>query len=355
MGFIECFDDLRPRGDGINRLRIANQLRAQAVSAGMSIARAQADWGDLETAPGVYDQDQLDETMAWAGRDGLPLFVTFSTIDISELTLPDYLTGPTGMARDGLALDGPKITARFHAFLDWFVPQLEGHNVWGLAIGNEVDGLVHDALLPQSEVLNHLRNAMDHARSLDPDLVVTVTLTGDADRREPRFTTRLVHGMDIVSFNAYCLATDLQMTGPQSWESVLNRWKAVAGDKQIFIQELGCPVGHGQRGGERFAGSGRRILGSETLQNDFFAYHMRAFAEDPQLRAATVFQLYDWSPGLSGIFQSAFDDAGEPITGEILQEWLATVGLCRWSDATCRPAWDTVLTGLGVLQAARRE
>lgn len=355
MGFVEGFDDLRPGTDGINRLKIANRLRAQAVSEGKSIARAQVDWRDLEIAPGVYDQDQLDETMAWAGRDGLPLFVTFSTIDISDLTLPDYLTGPNGMARDGLALDGPEITARFHAFLDWFVPQLENYNVWGLALGNEVDGLVNERLLPQSEVLNHLRNAMNYAESLDPDLAVTVTLTGEADQRAPQFTARLVEDMDIVSFNTYCLSLDLQVTGPETWESVLSRWKRVAGDREIFIQELGCPVGHAQSGGEHFANSQRRILSSEAHQNDFFAFHMNAFSEDPQLRAATVFQLYDWSPELSGMFKAPFDEAGAPIFGEMLEEWLATVGLCRWSDATCRPAWDTFLAGLSELKAAREE
>lgn len=355
MGFVEGFDDLRSGGDGINRLQTANKLRAQAVTAGMSIARAQVDWRDLEIAPGVYDQDQLDEIMAWAGRDGLPVFVTFSTIDISELTLPAYLMGPTGLPRDGLTLDGPEITARFHAFLDWFVPQLEGYDVWGLALGNEVDALVNDQVLPQSEVLNHLRNAVNHAQSLDPNLAVTVTLTGDADRRVPRFADRLVDSMDIVSFNTYCLTSDLKITGLKTWKSVLNRWKRVAGDKEIFIQELGCPVGHGQVGGEHFAESQRRILGSEVRQSDFFAFHMQAFSEDPQLRAATVFQLFDWSPELSGLFKAAFEEAGEPIAGEMLEEWLVTVGLCRWSDATCRPAWDTFLTGLDELKAARRE
>ncbi|MEL6643785.1 MAG: hypothetical protein AAFQ79_07615 [Pseudomonadota bacterium] len=355
MGFIEGFDDLRPGADGINRMQIANRLRAEAVAAGMSIARAQVDWRDLEIAPGVYDQDQLDETMAWPGRDGLPLFVTLSTIDISELTLPDYLTGPNGMARDGLKLDGPEITTRFHAFLDWFVPQLEGYNVWGLALGNEVDGLVSDALLPQSEVLNHLRNAMTHSQTLDPDLAVTVTLTGGANLNVPRFTNRLVDAMDIVSFNTYCLSGSLQVTGPDTWESTLKRWKRVAGDREIFIQELGCPVGHGQTGGEHFANAERRILGSEALQSDFIEFHMRAFTDDPQLRAATVFQLFDWSPELADVFKAPFDAAGEPIVGELLEEWLATVGLCRWSDATCRPAWETFLTGLGTLQSVRGE
>lgn len=82
---------------------------------------------------------------------------------------------------------------------------------------------------------------------------------------------------------------------------------------------------------------------------------MNAFIEDPQLRAATVFQLYDWSQELAAMFKASFIEAGDPIVGELLEEWLSSVGFCRWSDATCRSARDTSLAGLGDLQAARRE
>lgn len=349
MGMITGFDNLGTR----KRAKRAAKYRKQAIKAGMTIGRAQIDWRDLETAPGVYDLDALTSVLEYAGRDGMAVFVTFSTIDTFELTLPDYLTGPDGMTRDGLKLDGPRITKRFHGFLDWFIPHLKARKVWGLALGNEVDAMIADHRLPSREVLNHLTRAVQHAKALDPALAVTVTLSGNADRNVAAFAANLVAVLDIVSFNTYCLHEHMIVNKRKDWKNVLKRWKKVAGKKQIFIQELGCPVGFGHSEGGKFSNRPNGIGGSPDLQARYFRFHMKAFANDRQLRAATVFQLYDWSPKLAISFGDLLRDAGDQLSGDRLEEWLATVGLCRWSDAKCRPAWKVWKEGLRTLEKAR--
>lgn len=355
MGFIEGFDDLSQKPGEPDRATRVAMLRDEAISAGMTVGRAQVDWGELETAPGVFDADALDGALDRAESGDIAVFVTLSTIDTFELTLPADLMGNDNLLRDNLRLDGEVVANRFLAFLDWLTPRLAGRNVWGLAIGNEVDGIVFDHVLKEQEVLAHLLSGAERVNQLDPDMAVTVTLTGDANTNVRRFTNRLIAGLDIVSFNTYCLKSDLTVSGPDEWARVLKRWRRTAGDKQIFIQELGCPVGYGDDGAGAPLRPGNGLSGSPDIQAEYIAYHMEQFAADDQLRAATVFQLFDWSPELAGIYTGMFIDAGEPLAGARLEEWLATVGLCRWADVTCRPAWGSFLDGLPLLEQARWE
>lgn len=343
LGMIVGFDDLTPEADEPDREGIAQARFDEAIDAGMMIGRAQLDWRDLETAPGVYDAAQLAEALAFASHGRLGLFVTFSSIDTDALTLPRYLSDENDMPFDGHRLSDPEIEAPYLAFLDWFIPELEKYNVWGLAIGNEVDAPINDNVITQKEALHHLLTGAAHIRTLDPELAVTVTLSGNANRTLPDFTDALVSGLDIVSFNTYCLNDYLTVSQPDEWAHTAKRWKKTAGDKQIFIQELGCPVGYGGDVTGPFADLPNGINGSDEIQAAFLSYYIDLLKTDPQFRAATVFQLYDWSPALAGIYNDVFEAAGEPVIGARLQEWLASVGLCRWSDAQCRPAWDVFL------------
>ncbi len=355
LGMIVGFDDLRSRPQEPERQNRANDLFQQAITAGMTIGRAQIDWRDLETAPGIYDANTLTEALENAARDGLHVFVTFSSIDTESLTLPDYLSTNDGQPRDGLLLSDPEINTAYMAFLDWFIPELATHNVWGLALGNEVDTPIEAGIITPRETLDHLLAGAMRVRGLDPELAVTVTLTGNANLRLPDFTDELLAGMDIVSFNTYCLDDTLTVNTPRDWQNVVERWKETAAGKQIFIQELGCPVGYGTDQIGPNASRNNGLNGSEAQQARFFEYYFDLFITDPQFRAATVFQLYDWSPELSGIYEPIFAAEGLPLVGQRLTEWLATVGLCRWSDTTCRPAWDQFLTSLNRLNQMRGE
>jgi len=355
LGMIAGFDDLRSRSGEPERRNRADDLFQEAIEAGMTIGRAQIDWRNLEIAPGIYDAYTLAEALENAARDGLHVFVTFSSIDTEELALPDYLTADDGLPLNGYLLSDPEINTPFLAFLDWLIPELAKYDVWGLALGNEVDALIDAGVISEQETLDHLLAGVARVRSLDPELAVTVTLTGEANNLLPDFTDALLADLDIVSFNTYCLTRTLTVDTPRQWRAVVARWKESAGNKQIFIQELGCPVGYGTDQIGPNSGRSNGLNGSEALQSQFFEYYFDLFITDPQFRAATVFQLYDWSPDLSGIYEPIFAAEGFPLIGERLTEWLATVGLCRWSDTTCRPAWDVFLTNLNRLNQLRRE
>ncbi len=354
IGFIEGFDDLTPKSGEPNRDERASNLRQQAMASGMSIGRAQIDWGELETSPGVFDAQTLDALLAQAERGGVSVFVTLSTIDITTLSIPQDLMGADDLLADGLRLNDETVTARFENFLDWLIPKLASKNVWGLAIGNEVDAIVNDGLLSKDEVLGHLLEGARYVKQLDPNIAVTVTLTGDSNLNVPSFTNDLVSGLDFVSFNTYCLnSSDLTISTPAVWIDVLTRWRRTAGAKPYFIQELGCPVGYGDDGQGAPSRPPNGIGGSPQTQVEFFEYYLGELRSDDQFRAATIFQLYDWSPELAKRFGDSFRDAGDELAGDRLEEWLATVGLCRWADVSCRPAWTVVLEEMERIEAER--
>lgn len=352
MGIIVGFDALV--GGPYDRAARAEELLNLAANAGASISRIQVDWSDLETTPGKYDETSLTDALNGARERGQSVFVTLSTLDSDGLTIPsDFLT-PTGGLRSGLELSSPEVLHRFEQFLDWFVPILAREHVWGLALGNEVDDPIREDRSLEAGALTFFESGRDRVKQLDPEMAVTVTLTISALPSLPEFTQSLHEFLDLATLNHYCLQSDFTVTRAAQWDIDVQMMKDTAGDLPIMIQELGCPVGYGD-GGAGAVSRANTSLGNPTIQDEYFEYFQALYEEDPQFRAATVFQLYDWSPELADMFGDMIrTDPSMNIFADRFAEWLGTIGLCRWADGTCRPAWNTWIETLKI-QKARRE
>lgn len=352
MGIIVGFDGLV--GGPYDRAARAEELLDVAANAGASISRIQVDWSDLEMMPGQYDETSLTDALNGARARGQSVFVTLSTLDSDGLTIPsDFLT-PTGNLRSGLELSSPEVLLRFEQFLDWFVPILAREQVWGLALGNEVDDPIREDRSLEAGALIFFETGRDRVKQLDPEMAVTVTLTISSLPSLPEFTQSLHGFLDLATLNHYCLQSDFTVTRVAQWDVDVQTMKDTAGELPIMIQELGCPVGYGD-GGAGAVPRSNTNLGSPTIQDEYFEYFQTLYEEDPQFRAATVFQLYDWSPTLADMFGDMIrTDPSMNIFADRFAEWLATTGLCRWADGTCRPAWNTWIETLES-QKARRE
>ena len=352
MGIIVGFDALV--GGGYDRTARAEELLDIAANAGASISRIQVDWGDLEFAPGQFDEASLRDELEAAQTRNQFVFVTLSTLDSDGLTFPPDLLAPDGNLREGLELSSPEVLSRFEQFLDWFVPILSREQVWGLALGNEVDDIIREDRSLETGALVFFQAGRDRVKQMDPDIAVSVTLTISSLQTLPWFTNSLHEFLDISTINHYCLRADLTVTQLWQWDADVRTMKDTAGDLPIMIQELGCPVGYGDAG-TGVAPRPNRNLGSPGIQKAYFEYFRTLFEEDTQFRAATVFQLYDWSPELARAFgdMTRVDPDMDPFADRV-EEWLATVGLCRWADGTCRPAWNTWIETLKE-QKSRRE
>lgn len=328
-------------------------LLAQARAAGATIARAQFGWRDVETSQGVYDRDVVEEALNKAMDEADFVFFTFETVDIADLVFPDYLLGPDGQLAPGLTLASPEVLGALEDVLEFLVPILGNAQVWGIALGNEVDAYTGDGLGTIPDMITFYERAASVVKAQDPDLATSVTLTIGAPVDQPALAEGILGAMDIASFNHYCLTAEILVTpDPDVWDEYFDRMKLFAGGKDIFVQELGCPTGFGDDGVGAPARPANGLNGSPQIQADYFEYVLNLFATDPQLRAATIWQLLDWSPQLSESFSAPLKSFDQ-TAGERLDEWLATSGVCRWSDGTCRPSWDAVLDGIEAIEQAR--
>lgn len=350
MGIIVGFDALV--GGPFDRAGRAEELLDIAANAGASISRIQVDWAGLELAPGQYDEASLTEALRGARGRGQSVFVTLSTLDSEGLTVPSDLVTSNGSLRPGLELSSPEVLRRFEQFLDWFVPLLTREQVWGLALGNEVDDPIREDRSLEEGALVFFKAGRDRVNQLDPEIAVTVTLTISSLSSLPEFTRSLHEFLDLATLNHYCLQSDLTVTRSAQWDVDVQTMRDTARDLPIMIQELGCPVGYGDEGVGAVSQANTN-RGSPTIQSEYFEYFQALFNDDPQFRAATVFQLYDWSPELAQMFGDMTRTDASNAFSDRVAEWLATLGLCRWSDGTCRPAWDSWIETLKSQKSAR--
>ena len=353
MGFIEGFDDLT-QSQNPNRQAIAEALRADAVAAGMTLGRAQIDWADLETSQGVFNQQALDDALDQAARNNVAIILVLSTLDSEGLTFPSYLTDSDGNLPNGISIASDSVIDAFENFLDWLIPTLTARDVVILSIGNEVEIPVEDGIVAEADAISFFSAGYQKIKTLDADLAVGVTLTQRGATIAPDLAAAFSETMDIYAVNFYCQGIDNQQVSENQWRAELNELKTTAGEKPIFIQELGCSAGYGD---ESATMPSNRVSGfgaTPAQQAEFFSFMIEQFIDDDQLRAATVFQLYDWSPASAKLFGDLIRDGSPALdkAADDFEESLATIGLCRWQDATCRPSWEVFLEGLGDLSAA---
>ena len=345
FGFLEGFEALGTTIGGTDRQMVADDLRSQSVDAGMTISRVLIDWSTLETAKGVYDRDAINEALEYAERQGVSPFVTLSTLDSEELTLPTYL--------DGKALNSDDVSLAWVDLLQWLVPILKQRGVWSLSMGNEIGILIGDGEVGEKEALDFYKLGARTIKALDPDMATTITFSTSVDSLIPDLLPKLVRQLDIVSYNYAGLDAGLKTLTKKQWAADTARFKALAGDKDIIIQELGAPAGYGDAGKDAPPQPDGLINSSPDYQARFLKYMMKQVAFDDQLRAAVVFQLYDWSPELAGASAQPLRDDGFDKLADKFEEWLTSTGMVRWADATPREVYGKWLEGLNLAQAVR--
>lgn len=351
LGFIDGFESLTEA-----QRTAADQYRASAIQQGMSIGRIQLDWAELEPTPSQYDRDALRQSLGASKYDNLSLMVLISTLDSDGFTLPaDLLNADGTNLRDGLSLESPEVRSRFNGFLEFLLPELEAFNVWGLSLGNEPEANF-DALDIEGEAANFFVNALQDGRAIDDNIALTVTLTSNADGAYPDFVSTLLPELDFALLNYYCLSEELFVSAPADWEDNFDRLKTVYSEKDIFFQELGCPVGYAEA---MLNDAGNPTIGgSESIQTAFFNAAFDRIESDDQFRGGTIFQLYDWSSELTRLLSDPLlnsENTEIRAFGARFEEWLRTVGLCNFETTQCRPAWDAFLDAATETQRIRNE
>ena len=116
---------------------------------------------------------------------------------------------------------------------------MQQRDVWLLSILNEPKGPIDDGVVNEAEAVTFYSVAMDQWNEDIPEIGITGTFTTSGPSGIPDFYEAVRVRSDMISFNYYCLTDDIQVTGRDAWETRLAQMKANAGDREIFVQELG--------------------------------------------------------------------------------------------------------------------
>jgi len=304
----------------------------EALDAGMSVGRLQIDWPELEPAAGNYDEAALQDALRELSAQGMQPFLTLPVYDSDGPVLPPYLQGRSP--------DDPDLIARFKKLMDWVIPLLEEKGGWGITIANEPDNFFAERPELAAQIRTFLAESRAYIHRLSPEMTVTVTLNiGNmpASRAEMEL---LRSEMDMVCFNLYgsgLFPIDQPYTEAEI-EAEIDAVLDFAQEKAIVFQELGMH-------------SNTDLLNSsEAIQAAFFDVFFSRMQTEPQMRAAFVFQLVDWSPEAIAVLNTTFE---ENVPEEFIEQYgavLASIGLIQYEDGRQKAAWGRVMHWLASLQ-----
>ena len=334
VGFEKLPQELQAKADGYWK---------DAVAKGMDVGRVQSDWGVLEPKPGEFNKGALEEALQDMKAKGVHPFVTITTLDTENYSMPPFLMDEKGeRLRDGLNMGSPTIIEGFKKVLDWVVPMCKQYGVWALSIANEPETIFKDHPEEADGLVQFLRASREYAHGICPDLAVTVTLGSSGVFDKKPWTAPLVSESDVACFNYYGI-DHLTMEVYDDFSRVQTYMGALlkaADGRYVMLQEWGCPAGYTDKPSP--------MKTSPEKQREFFKTSIDTMAKEPQFRIAFAFQLLDWSPQLTKQFNEGFFKAGAPESiVRKLEEWLLTAGLVRYEDGAPRPAWSAYLEGLG--------
>lgn len=326
----------------------------EAVSRGMSIGRVHTDWDALERRGPYSPNTGLKASLVRFKQSGIQPLVTICTIDKYSLSLPPDLLEPgcTDRLANGLHFDDPAILERFLALLDWLVPMLTQHGGWALSVANAADGYLAAHAEEVPHFLRFLSTVRQHCRRLSPDLAVTVSMSEGALRGEhgptPPWFAELIAECDVACFDYTpldpdtLLAPDLALI-PKHVDGMM----AAAAGRQVVLEDMYFPAG--------YENGGSSINSSPRTQREAYKTIIGELAARPGFRAAYTLQIIDWSPGLAGGMLMAELDRQHPteLYRKRYEEIHRTYAMCRYEDASPRPAWFAFLDGVEQLARER--
>ncbi len=307
-----------------------DQAWGALVHAGLDMYDLSVGWAYLVNPDGSPNyQDWLgliDDLQA----GGLQTYFLIPTIDTNNLQLPRIFTDPSNERElaDGMSFDSPILVEHFGLLLDALVPELVVRDVFCISVGNEVDVWLLDHPEQIVPFARFVQAARERVHAIEPRMSVGVALTSEVP---PKISGMILASSDIAAFTYYPIGPgNLDVRDPSVIGEDLDKLLAIAGDKQVILQEIGYPSGWAQSG----------INSSVEKQREFVERMFPALAARPQIRAWSFLHLGDWGEDTLAVFEEYYG-----ISIPEFLEFLGTLGL-HWNDGTAKPAYIEFLKGL---------
>jgi hypothetical protein len=321
LGFVIGFDDLIP---AVTQDAIEERWN-EAIESGLSTARVQLSWQELEPEPGGVNTQILEEILSDYESQGLQILLSITAYDSEGPEVPEDLMGKR--------FDDPVMISRFKALLEEIKPLLEKYRVYAISIANEPDNDFGEVENLENEMLVFLKEIKSYVRSFNKNIAVAITLAEINYGLGKSGMLEIIAESDIACWNVYGINLSdaypfFSVQGEEELIADLQGMVDASMGKQIVIQEVGLHSGS------------TYLDSSEQTQRDFFKMIFQFMQNYPSIRAAYVFQLVDWSPETAAML---LDPAKSNDFNLAHLEYLQTLGLINYSDGTAKPAWTEFL------------
>ena len=316
----------------------------EGIAQGMNGFTFYEDWTTLEPEPGVYELDELEATLQWLEARGITPYLNITVVDIDELNLFDEWLDDEGDGfADSLAFNDVRIVGQFKGLLDQVIPLLLEYGGFYLGVGNEVDSryategpLLEERTDEFFDYLEFVAASVDHARLIEPDLAIGVTVTSVAPLAQDLLFEQLLAVTDVLPVDYYGLKSDFSAEDLDRIPEVIALIMEAYENETVIVQETGCI-------------STEAANSSPELQGACMDVFLSTFATYPQVKMVSVFSLYDLDEPTCQLVTSLFGVDTEPISEELRDRiigFLCDPGMVL-PDGTPKPAWTSFLNNAG--------
>lgn len=287
--------------------------KEKSTQAGCQAAVLSFSWPALEPSEDRFTIEELNGSILL--QEGRFLFLGIQVVNTTVKELPADL--------QDRPFDDPVVIQRFKSFLDALGPLLKNRVVY-LSIGNETDVYLSANPDQWQPYRNFLLESYQHAKSINPNLVVGTTLT-DGGAIEPEFQ-ELVEGLDAHFLTYYHGQHGLEGKFKDPAETkteLVTLANKLNDDRPIVFQEIGFPADS--------------TLGSPEGQAQFVAGVFDAWEElGDRVQMINYFMLYDFP---ESFVQEQLAYYGVPKEQQRLARFIGSLGLHQ-CDGSPRPAWE---------------
>jgi hypothetical protein len=271
-------------------------------------------WSDIETAPGVYNDENPTIANLFYPAYSTPLFLALAPISTNADVRPADL--------QGLPWDDPAVIDRFLALIDHLDGLMPDVELTALLFGLEVDALLGEDADQWNAYAALCRTAGDRVRALRPDtrIGVETLLTGRVD--SPARFAPVDEITDFAAISYYPLSADYQVRSAEEIrDDVAAGMEALPDDQPVLINQLGCP-------------SSEKNRSSNARQAEFVGQVFELWDEySDRVELIRFTWLHDRSPQEVAEFSSFYGIDSDAFTG-----YLGSLGL-RTSEGDDKPAF----------------
>lgn len=201
-------------------------------------------WNDVETAPGVYNDENPSIANLFYPAYSTPLFLALAPISTNVDVRPTDL--------QGLSWDNPAVIDRFLALIDHLDGLMPDVELPAMLFGLEVDALLGEDAEQWNAYAALCRAATDRVRSLRPNTKIGVEtlLSGRVD--SPTRFAVIDELTDLAAISYYPLSSEFLVHSEQEIaESFAEVLDVLPPDQPILINQLGCPSSAQNRSSDR--------------------------------------------------------------------------------------------------------